>query len=309
MGHIFLSYAREDEQQVLNLYSAIQDAGFEPWMDQENILPGQDFELEIRQAIQTASLFIACLSEASVKKRGMVQKEYKLALDVLREFPEHAVYFIPIRFDNCSVPSGMAKLQWVDLFEKDGLEKLLRAISHYLKPQDSVPGLLKARSTPDFKSHQQSVKFTERGREEVREFGKRAVRSQWDWHNLGNALEDYLDAIKYDPEHQHPWTNIAYAYYLIGEFEMAEKCMERSYALAGPGPNHPGRNWKNVRRALDRGVSLSETSIHRPPMPDWFRSKYRDFLDLGAGVEVTFKEIQRYLKLDIGESDEETSAT
>jgi tetratricopeptide (TPR) repeat protein len=302
MGHIFLSYAREDEHKALKLYTAIKDAGFEPWMDQKNILPGQDFEQEIRRAIQAASLFLACLSEASVKKRGMVQKEYKLALDVLMEFPEHAVYFIPIRLDNCNVPSEMAKLQWVDLFKEDGLEKLLRAISHYLKPQESVPGLLKASPTLDLKSHQQSIKYTDRGREEVREFGKKAVRSQWDWYNLGNALEDYLDAIKYDPEHQHPWTNIAYVYYLIGEFEMAEKCMERSYALAGPGPNHPGRNWKNVRRAMDRGVSLGEGPIHRPTIPDWFQNKYRDFLDLGAGVEVTFKEIQRYLNLDIGES-------
>ena len=42
-ARIFLAYAEEDRVVVRQLYAALQAAGFEPWMDVENLLPGQNW--------------------------------------------------------------------------------------------------------------------------------------------------------------------------------------------------------------------------------------------------------------------------
>lgn len=104
------------------------------------------------------------------------------------------------------------------------------------------------------------------------------LQGMWNWHLLGQAMEDYLDSIKYYPEHQHPWTNLAYVYNLIGEKQKAKECLERSFKLASPGPNHPGRNYNQVKFAIDNDSYLSEEQVDRPPVPDWFRRKYMKFL-------------------------------
>ena len=72
---IFLCYAREDEEQVENLYRKLSAAGLNPWMDKKDILPGEIWESSIRRAIRGSGFFLACLSAKSVKKRSFIQKE------------------------------------------------------------------------------------------------------------------------------------------------------------------------------------------------------------------------------------------
>lgn len=297
MGHIFISYVRDDENEVLTLHRRLQEAGFKPWIDQEDILPGKDWELEIRNAIKAADIFLACLSRNSVQKRGVIQKEFAWALDTLKECPENQVYFIPVRLNDCEVPQRMASLQWVDLYKPEGYRKLMRALSLYLKlgPVVSINVAAQLDSDKALRSEHRSLEYVERGRNEVREWGKKMVLGQWDWYSLGNAIEDYLSAIKYEPENQHAWTNIAYVYYLIGAIDIAKICLKTSYGLAEPGPNHPGRNYKNVETAILQNSTLSGGTLVRPPMPDWFKQKYKDFLTLGFGIKTNFRNIEYYL--------------
>jgi len=132
---IFLAHAKEDKEQVYNLYLKLQKAGFEPWLDEEELLPGQVWKDEIQKAIMDSDFIIACLSKISVAKNGYVQKEYRTALDLYAERPPGDIYLIPARLDDCKVPDlklGTATLrdfQWVDLFiEPEGFEKILKSI-------------------------------------------------------------------------------------------------------------------------------------------------------------------------------------
>jgi len=291
MDHIFISYAREDEVKVTNLYRSLKKAGFNPWLDQFDILPGKNWEDEIRKSIKSATIFLACLSSNSIYKRGIVQKELKLALDVLNEFPDNEVYFIPLRLDDCEVPEKISKLQWIDLFKPDGYQRLFDSLSIYLTPK-----VLNVDIDSIKISERVSDEYKERGRNEVREWGKKMISGKWDWYNLGNALEDYLDAIKNNPYNQHAWTNIAYVYYLIGYTDIADTCLARSYKLAKPGPNFPGRNYKNVEKAIRNNSYLSGGQINRPSIPNWFSEKYQDFLNLKEGEKVNFHNIKFYIE-------------
>lgn len=131
MKRIFISYAREDVAVAKKLYGDLKRAGADPWLDSENLLPGQDWELEIRKAVRECSYFLAIISVHSVEKQGYVQKEIRLALDVLDELPPGKVFVIPARLDD-SKPAHekLSKIHWVDLFPSydDGLSKIKRSI-------------------------------------------------------------------------------------------------------------------------------------------------------------------------------------
>jgi hypothetical protein len=133
---IFLSYAREDEDSVVNLYNFLSDSGFKPWMDKKDILPGELWEPVIWKATKQADFFVICLSNNSVNKRGFLQKEIKLALDIWEEKLEDDIYLIPIRLDECKVPDKLCKFHWVNLYEDNGLSLLTNAIQVGLKRQD-----------------------------------------------------------------------------------------------------------------------------------------------------------------------------
>ncbi|MBK7319230.1 toll/interleukin-1 receptor domain-containing protein [Candidatus Villigracilis affinis] len=72
-----------------------------PWLDEEDLLPGQDFDLEIIKAARNADAIIICLSKVSVAKEGYVNKEIRRVLDLADEKSEGAIYIIPLRLDEC----------------------------------------------------------------------------------------------------------------------------------------------------------------------------------------------------------------
>jgi formylglycine-generating enzyme required for sulfatase activity len=126
---IFLCHASEDKPRVAELYHQLKQAGYHPWLDKEDLLPGQDWRREIEKIIRDPyNIVVVCLSCNSVTKRGVVQQEIKWALDVLDQTPEGTIYLIPARLEDCPVPDRLSKLHWVSLFEADGFEKLKQAL-------------------------------------------------------------------------------------------------------------------------------------------------------------------------------------
>lgn len=128
---VFLSYGRVDEEYARRLNQDLRNSGFDTWFDRERLLPGQDWEVEIRKAIKKSRFFIALLSSRSVNRRGFMQRELAQACSILGEFPESAIFLIPARLDDCSLPTTIERLHWVDLFPSwsDGVEIIKRALS------------------------------------------------------------------------------------------------------------------------------------------------------------------------------------
>jgi hypothetical protein len=130
---IFISYARIDAGRAEQIYQYLSESGYKPWMDTKDILPGELWLNSIHTAIENSDFFLACLSNYSVDKRGILQREIKAALDVWDGMLEGDIYLIPVRLDNCAVPNRLSAFQWVDLYEEDGWEKLRNALLEGLK--------------------------------------------------------------------------------------------------------------------------------------------------------------------------------
>ncbi len=125
---VFLCHAHEDKVAVRDLYRRLGAEGIEPWLDEEDLLPGMDWQQEIPKAVQASDIVLVCLSRTSTTKVGYVQKEIKFALDVADEQPEGAIFLIPLRLEKCDVPERVRKWQYVDLFDENGYSKLMRSL-------------------------------------------------------------------------------------------------------------------------------------------------------------------------------------
>jgi hypothetical protein len=119
---IFLCHASEDKVAVEAMYGSLKGLGYKPWLDKNDLLPGQRWRVEMPNAIRASDYILICLSKNSVAKRGYVQNEFKLALDVLRDIPDGTIYAIPVLLDDCPIPAQFSDLHWCNLFEADGFE-------------------------------------------------------------------------------------------------------------------------------------------------------------------------------------------
>ena len=127
---VFLCHASQDKPAVRELYKRLAaEKWIDPWLDEENLLPGQDFDQEIYKAARDSDSIIICLSKVSVAKEGYVNKEIRRALDAADEKPEGAIYIIPLRLDDC-IPSfeRLKQLHYADYFTPNAHEKLIKSL-------------------------------------------------------------------------------------------------------------------------------------------------------------------------------------
>ncbi|MBI3172728.1 MAG: toll/interleukin-1 receptor domain-containing protein [Chloroflexi bacterium] len=139
---VFLSCSEHDLSVARAYYEKFRAAGWiQPWLEEEDLLPGQDSRLEIERAVRNADAVLVFLSSRSVSQEGQSQRQLKLALDVADEKPEGTVFVIPIRLDNCSLPHRLGSWKPVDAFPADRQGRAYERVLASLRLRaDSVTG-------------------------------------------------------------------------------------------------------------------------------------------------------------------------
>ena len=127
-GRVFLCHSSGDKPGVRKLERRLRKDGIPTWLDERELLPGQEWDLAIREAVRAASVVIVCLSRSAVTKAGYVQKEIRYVLDVADEQPEGSTFLIPARLEECEVPERLARWHWVDLYRRGGYNRLIEAL-------------------------------------------------------------------------------------------------------------------------------------------------------------------------------------
>ena len=126
---IFLLYARPDEEAVYRLYRRLVKEGANVWWDRQKLLPGQDWQYEIRKAIRGSDLVIACLSRQFNNEGGYRHEELRIALEKANTFCDGEVFIIPARLEECDTPEPLRRWQRVDLFDAEGYKQLMNALT------------------------------------------------------------------------------------------------------------------------------------------------------------------------------------
>jgi hypothetical protein len=139
---VFLCHAHSDATAVRDLFRYLRREGVDAWLDKEKLLPGVDWDREIRKAVRESDVVVVCLSK-NFNQEGFRQKEVRIALGAAMYKLEGQIFIIPARLEPCEVPENLSKWQWVDLFEEGGRQKLIYALR---ARADSVGAALRRRS-------------------------------------------------------------------------------------------------------------------------------------------------------------------
>ena len=139
---VFLCHASQDKPIVRELYQQLLAEGWiDPWLDDENILPGQDWNLEIEQAVEAADAVIVCVSSVSVSKEGYVQKELRRVLQIAEEKLEGAIFVLPVRLDECQMPRQLKDKQFLDYFPDTKRDSAFEKLKTSLKLRKDALGI------------------------------------------------------------------------------------------------------------------------------------------------------------------------
>jgi hypothetical protein len=125
---VFLCHSKLDKTVVRGLYGRLMKTNVRPWFDEESLTGGEDWELAIENAVRASHVILVLLSRKSVTTPGFAQKEIRLALDVADCQPEGSSAVIPVRLEDCEIPRRLQSKHWINLFEEDGFQKLMRAL-------------------------------------------------------------------------------------------------------------------------------------------------------------------------------------
>jgi len=139
---VFLAYVVEDSALVDQLCFDLQMRGFDPWIDRQRLLPGQNWPRAIQHAIEASDYFIGCFSRNSVAKRGNFQAELRYALDCAQLVPQDEIFFIPVRLDDCQLPLAVSRsIQYVDLFPDwdKGVSRIVSMVRRQQRRRPKTP--------------------------------------------------------------------------------------------------------------------------------------------------------------------------
>lgn len=125
---VFLCYASPDSKNVNELYLRLKNEGVDVWLDKENLIAGASWDREIRTAVRESDIVIVCLSR-KFDKKGYRHNEMRVALEEANLQPEGEIFIIPARLEECDYPTSLRPFHGVDLFEANGYDRLIRALS------------------------------------------------------------------------------------------------------------------------------------------------------------------------------------
>ncbi len=131
---VFLCHSSDDKPAVREIYQRLKAEGWiDPWLDEEKLYPGQDWDMEIEKAVEETELVVAFLSKNSVSKEGYIQYELRTVLNIAKYKPAGTVFIVPLRLDDCVMPRSLKTWQYVDYFpekRKDwAYERLLGSLN------------------------------------------------------------------------------------------------------------------------------------------------------------------------------------
>jgi len=278
MARIFLCHAREDKAQVREVYHQLKALGFTPWPDEEDILPGQDWDYEIERALETSDFVLVFLSTRSVEKVGYVQREFRRALYHAEEQPEGFIHTIPVKLDACAVPRRFSRHQWANLFEDGAFDRIVRAL-HYGLQQRGLP--LPEPFVPDSSSAPPRVSQPERetlspipsvlldadGTTWTNSIGMEFVRIPAGTFMMGSPGSDAEADDDEKPAHR---VTISQPFYL-GKYPVTQAqwiaVMGNNPSRFGDNPNQPVENvsWNDVRAFLRKLNERERSGDYRLP--------------------------------------------
>jgi hypothetical protein len=144
MPQIFISYSRRNADKVYPIVSILEEAGFDIWIDKDDIPIGKQWPEKIVQGIKSSDYYLIFISPASVNSDN-VTNELTLAYE---EKLKRGLEILPVILTQTELPEKiqfqLAGINWIDISKniRGGLEKLFRALDNKTLPKNYKKYLL-----------------------------------------------------------------------------------------------------------------------------------------------------------------------
>jgi TIR domain len=127
---VFIVYAHRDTEAAIKVSKTLNEAGFDPWLDREHLLPGQKWKDEIRNALERSGVAVVLWS-SNLKDSNLGMQELS---EVLSQVPSASRLVIPVKIDNSELPPELAEIQSLDFHDPDADKLLLRSLEAARSP-------------------------------------------------------------------------------------------------------------------------------------------------------------------------------
>ena len=126
-AEVFISYASEDRERILDLVERLRGAGVSVWIDQMGIEGATMWSQEIVEAIDGCKVLILAISQRSTESENVV-KELALA-------SERRKKILPVCLDSSGIPksmeyqlAGIQRVEYVKGEEDQGILAMIRSL-------------------------------------------------------------------------------------------------------------------------------------------------------------------------------------
>lgn len=144
---IFLCYAPPDRAIIRELCERLTaEAWIDPWMDEERLLPGMDWNIEVQHAVANADAVIVAISKNAIFENKYVHPELKFVLDHAHENSNRPVFIIPLRLDDVQIPRHVQSWQYYDFSVSDRRKEIYQRLVRSLQVKASLDANLIAGS-------------------------------------------------------------------------------------------------------------------------------------------------------------------
>jgi TIR domain len=125
---VFVSHSHFDGAQAIEVYRRLRVEGFTVWLDIENLNVGQDWQEENTSVLNESDVVLVLLSQNAVSSAGIIQREIDFSLRAVQSSHGGGHTIIPVRIEDVPVPAVLSNYHWVNLFQTDGMDRLIRAL-------------------------------------------------------------------------------------------------------------------------------------------------------------------------------------
>lgn len=134
---VFLSYCREDGAQAARVRTGLEARGIRVWMDSSEILAGQDWDTQIKAAIEKVDFFLVLNSATLLGTyEGYVNTELKLAL--ARGTSIMGAFVCPLKIDESDLRGDLKHSHAIPVTSDDGLDQLANHLERNLQIKKKV---------------------------------------------------------------------------------------------------------------------------------------------------------------------------
>lgn len=139
---VFISHATpEDNEIAIWLASRLENAGYNVWIDKNELKGGEEFWDNIQDILTNKTIkFISIISNSSIYKKG-VKDEISYALELERK-NNLSEFILPIKIEeNVTVPINLGRKNYIDDFKTDwgsGLERVLNFLEKNNVPRSNT---------------------------------------------------------------------------------------------------------------------------------------------------------------------------